>query len=154
LLFLLGDGEVELYKRVISDNKIFDKVIIHSPVDYNEVPKYISICDVGIVPLPNIPDWRYQSPLKLVEYLAMKKPVIATDIPANRELIANNECGIYLSAVNPTAIAAAIAYAYDNKEKLLSCTKSEKIPSVDEYDWVNVARQLKKYICEIELQRK
>ena len=86
VLFLLGNGNESLMRQVIQENKVQDRVIIHAPVDYADVPKYIAIGNIGIVPLPNIPDWRYQSPLKLVEYLAMKKAVIATDIPANREL--------------------------------------------------------------------
>ncbi len=150
IFFMLGGGPaLESYKELIEQNKINNKVLIHPPVDYDQVPRYISICDVAIVPLPDIPDWRYQSPLKLVEYLAMKKPVIATDIPANRGLVGDSECCVYLSSVNPEAIANAIAFTYEHRERLFRSTESEKMPSIKEYDWVNVAQAFENYLYEL-----
>ena len=154
VLFLLGEGPaLPLYKQIIQENKIQDKIIIHPRVDYAEVPKYIAVSDVGIVPLPNIPDWRNQSPLKLVEYLAMKKLVIATDIPANRELMGENECGIYLSSVNPEEIAKAIELAYKRKEKHTICETSENIFPIKDYDWKKVAENFENYLQEFDKAR-
>jgi glycosyltransferase involved in cell wall biosynthesis len=149
VLFLLGSGPgLSLFKKTINENEVGDSVIIHSPVDYTDVPRYIAIGNVGIVPLPDIPDWRYQSPLKLVEYLAMKKPVIVTDIPANREFIKDDKCGIYLSSVNPEEIARAISFVYKNKEELQEFAKSERTIPIKEYDWKTVATKFEEYLQE------
>jgi glycosyltransferase involved in cell wall biosynthesis len=149
VLFLLGSGSVlPLFKQQIQESKIQNRVIIHAPVDYAAVPKYIAVGDIGIVPLPNIPDWRFQSPLKLVEYLAMRKIVIATDIPANREFIGEDKRCIYVSSVDPEEIAKAIAYAYDNRERLRERGLSERTIAIKDYDWKNVAETFESYLQE------
>lgn len=147
VLFLLGSGSA-IYdlERLIWKNKLQENVIIHNAVDYEEVPKYIAMCDVGIVPLPNIPYWRFQLPLKLLEYLAMKKVVIATDIPANRCVIGNENCGIYVSSAKPVEIARAMVYAYENKEKLDEWGSSGwKIVS-KKYTWEKIAKDLENHL--------
>jgi glycosyltransferase involved in cell wall biosynthesis len=149
IFFLLGDGGgLPLFKQIIQENGIQDKIVIHPRVEYNDVPRYIAISDVGIVPLPDIPDWRNQSPLKLVEYLAMKKTVIATDIPANREFIGEDKCGIYLSSVDPEEIAKAIEFAYERKEKLRACEISETTILIKDYDWRKIAEDFESYLRE------
>jgi glycosyltransferase involved in cell wall biosynthesis len=154
LLFLLGSGgALPMYRQIIQENKIQDRVIIHPSVDYADVPKYIAIANVGIVPLPDIRDWRNQSPLKLVEYLAMKKPVIATDIPANRELIGENECGIYISSADPSKIAEAIAFAHDSQKLICKSTESHKAIAIEDYDWKNVAAKFESYLQEFAEKR-
>jgi glycosyltransferase involved in cell wall biosynthesis len=137
-LFLLGAGiGLELYEDLIRESKIEDKVIIHKPVAYSEVPDYIAMADVG-----------NQSPLKLIEYLAMGKTVIATDIPANRELIGDEKCGIYLSSVTPQTIAEAISYAYVNKRELDKWGATGRIIVEEEYDWRRLAKSLESYLNE------
>jgi glycosyltransferase involved in cell wall biosynthesis len=149
IFFLLGNGGgLSLFKQIIQKNRIQDKIVIHPPVEYNDVPKYIAISDVGIVPLPNIPDWRNQSPLKLVEYLAMKKTVIATNIPANREFIGEDKCGIYLSSVDPEEITKAIELAYKRKEEFRACDISETTILIDDYDWRKIAENFESYLKE------
>jgi len=119
-------------------------------VDYAEVPKYIAMCDVGIVPLPDLPYWRFQCPLKLLEYLAMKKVVIVTDIPAHRAIIGKEKCGIYISSVKPIGIAKSITYAYNNKEKLGKWGEIGRTIIKQEYTWEKVARDLENYLLSID----
>lgn len=149
VLFLLGSGSaLPLFEYLIRRNKLQDRVIIHAPVDYVNVPRYIAICDVGIVPLPDIRDWRHQCPLKLIEYLAMEKTVIATDIPANREVIGMDKSGIYVASADPEKIAKAIAYVYDNRGRLKEWGSSGRTIVTKKYDWKKVAENLERYLQE------
>ena len=117
--FLLGTGPLaSRLSALIQKEGLQENVIIANPVGHSEVPKFIGMCDVGIVPLPDHPYWRFQSPLKLLEYLAMEKVVILTDIPAHRAVIGEAKCGIYISSVKPMEIANAIEYVYLNKDSL------------------------------------
>jgi glycosyltransferase involved in cell wall biosynthesis len=151
VLFLLGSGSA-IYdlERLIWKNELQDNVIIHGVVDYEEVPKYIAMCDVGIVPLPDLPYWRHQCPLKLLEYLAMKKVVIVTDIPANRSVIGKEKCGIYVSPVTPTEIAKSIIYAYNNRKNLKEWGESGWRIVNEKYTWEKGARDLENYLSLID----
>jgi glycosyltransferase involved in cell wall biosynthesis len=149
-LFLLGTGSiVSDLKQLIQKEEIRDNVIVHDQVEYSEIPKYIAMCDVGIVPLPNLPYWRFQCPLKLLEYLAMEKVAIVTDIPAHRLIIGTEKCGIYISSVKPIEIAKSILYAYRNKEKLEVWGKSGRTIIEEKYSWEKVAKNFETYLLSI-----
>jgi len=51
---------------------------------------------------------RYTSPLKLFEYLAAGKPIIASDLPALREVLRHEENCLLTPAGDPRALAEAI----------------------------------------------
>jgi len=148
VLFLLGRGVLNL-KDIIRELDLQNMVIVHDAVSYPEVRKYMAMCDVGIVPLPNLSDWRYQSPLNLLECLAMKKAVIATDIPANREILRESKCGIYASSANPEEIAKAIAYAYENRTELRNWGAFGRIIVEKGYSWEKVAENLETYLLKL-----
>jgi glycosyltransferase involved in cell wall biosynthesis len=151
VLFLLGTGPIiSRLKALIQKEDLQDTVIIHDPIDHSEVPKFIGISDVCIVPLPYHPYWRFQSPLKLLEYLAMEKVVIATDIPAHRSVIGEERCGIYISSIEPVEIARAIEYAYLNKENLEEWGKVGREIIREKYTWEKVAKDLENYLSSID----
>jgi glycosyltransferase involved in cell wall biosynthesis len=140
VFFFLGSGTN--LKELIQQKDLQGAVILHDPVPYEEVPKFIGLSDVGIVPLPNTPDWRFQNALNLLEYLAMEKVVLATDIPANRIVVKDEQCCIYIPSANPHEIAKKIEYAYANKDKLADWGKSGRKIIQTEYTWAKVAEKI------------
>lgn len=151
VLFLLGTGPiVPRLKELIQKEELWNNVVVHDRVDYEEVPKYIAMCDIGIVPLPDLSYWRFQSPLKLLEYLAMKKVVIVTDIPAHRSIIGEEKCGVYVSSATPVEIAKSVMYAYQNKEKLDEWAASGRKIIDRKYTWEKVAEDLENYLLSIK----
>jgi glycosyltransferase involved in cell wall biosynthesis len=151
IFFLLGNGPIaNNLKDLIRTKGLKNSVVIHSPVEYVDVPKYIAMSDVCIVPLPNHPYWRFQCPLKLLEYLAMKKVVILTDIPAHRLIIGNESCGIYITSTNPAEIARSIMYVYQNKEKLGEWGAIGRTIIERKYTWEKVAKDLEDYLLSID----
>jgi glycosyltransferase involved in cell wall biosynthesis len=155
VLFLLGTGPmVSKLKQVVQKAGLQEHVIIHDPVNHAEVPRFIEMSDVCIVPLPDHPYWRFQCPLKLLEYLAMEKVVILTDIPAHRAVIGEAKCGVYVSSVNPMEIAEAIEYVYLNKDSLNEQGKIGREIVKKEYTWEKVAGSLENYLLSIYEPRK
>jgi glycosyltransferase involved in cell wall biosynthesis len=149
VLFLLGRGPAETineYNDVIKKNQLQENVFIHDPVDYVDVPKFIEMSTVAIVPLPNHPYWRFQSPLKLLEYLAMEKAVILTEIPAHCSVVGSNPCGIYVSSIAPQDIAKSILYAYQNRSDLAAWGKTGRKVVDENYTWDKMAERLDEYL--------
>jgi glycosyltransferase involved in cell wall biosynthesis len=54
---------------------------------YARMPELIAAADIAIVPFPHTPTTEVCSPVKLFEYLLMRKPVITTDLPGVREAV-------------------------------------------------------------------
>ena len=56
----------------------------HDPVPYTDLPAVAAEADVLVMPYADLPVTRAMQPLKLKEYLATGRPVVATPLPANR----------------------------------------------------------------------
>jgi glycosyltransferase involved in cell wall biosynthesis len=137
------------WNDLVQELNIQDSVIFHGNVRYQDVPSYIAMSDLPIVPLPDHPNWRNQCPLKLLEYLAMEKAAVLTDIPANREIVGKCECGIYTSSVDPEEIAQAITHAYHNRDSLGKWGKVGRGIVEDRYTWEKVAKELLDYLLRL-----
>jgi glycosyltransferase involved in cell wall biosynthesis len=150
VLFLLGGGEaLSAINQVVAENGLEDTVIVTNSVDYTDVPAYIAMCDVGISPLPNIPDWRYQSPLNVLEYLSMGKTVIATDIPAHRQIMGRSKCVFYASSAEPNDIARAISNAYNNRASLNKLGTLGRQIIKERYTWESVSENFDRYLSKL-----
>ena len=154
VLFLLGSPLYSELEELLHKEDLNENVIVHPPVAHEEVPRFVSFGDVCIVPLPDIPRWRFQSPLKLLEYLAMEKAVIVSNIPAHSEVIGTETCGIYLQSVNPSKISESIEYAYSNKHRLTEWGKSGRVIVQKKHTWERSARNLETYLNSIKTASK
>jgi glycosyltransferase involved in cell wall biosynthesis len=154
VLFLLGRGDpslISLLKRKIKESNVEDIVFLHEPVPFNEVPKYISMSDVGLVPLPNSPAWRNQQPNKLLEYMAMKKPIIVSESPAHRLVLGNSNAAIFVSHVVPIELAAAMEYACDNRDKLNQYGETGRDIVSKKFAWKRVNEDFVTYLLNVRL---
>ena len=130
---------------------VAEQIEIIPPVDNNKIPQYIQSCDVGIIPLPpNNEWWRVSVPLKTLEYLAMGKPIIATNIPFHQKIFNIHECGILLKTNNPDDIANAIMFLYNNKEKLIDMGQKGKEIVEKYYTWDHIALDLEQFLSNIQ----
>ena len=73
--------------RALAELRAMPNVHLLGRKSVDLVPHYISACDVCVLPY-RVNEWtRHIDSLKLSEYLACGKPVVATDIPAARQLV-------------------------------------------------------------------
>src|SRR5512132_3603441 len=56
------------------------------PKEFQELPSYLRVIDVGLTPYTQSDFNRASFPLKTLEYLAAGRPVVASDLPAHRWL--------------------------------------------------------------------
>jgi glycosyltransferase involved in cell wall biosynthesis len=119
-LILIGGGKakIELEDLVVKLN-IQENVIFIPRINYEELPEYLARADLGINLPPDLSWWRHQSYLKVMEYIAMGLPVLATDLPCHRNI---SDAIILISDNNPPTIAKAILdyknFSVENKHKL------------------------------------
>jgi dolichol-phosphate mannosyltransferase len=83
---------------------------------YSEMPEFVASCDLAILPFPNTATTRPSSPLKLFEYMAMAKPVIATDLPGVREAV-NDEVVLIRDLDDPALVEAIVRLIDDPHER-------------------------------------
>lgn len=143
-LWMLGDGNDRIrLQKLVSKLGLEDVIIFLDPVPYSQVGEYIAGADACICPLPDEPKWRYQFPLKVVECLAIGKPVIASDILAHRQI----GRGIILyRGDNPQALADAIKKFISLSDVEKEELKREALKTAKNYSWENQAAKIDTFL--------
>lgn len=109
-LLIVGDGAefLSLRQRAI-DLGMSRMVRFTGHVPRESVPTWISAADVCVMPSTNLRNSQIgSSALKLREYLACGRPVVASDIPGAGPYLTENGVGLGVKADDPAAIASAI----------------------------------------------
>ncbi|MEK7083522.1 MAG: glycosyltransferase family 4 protein [Patescibacteria group bacterium] len=88
---------------------------------FTEIPLWLFAADALLVLGTKQNDYSYlhTSPMKLFEYMASRRPIVASGTPANREIVGDGEALLYESD-NPNDLAEKVRYAlshHDDMEK-------------------------------------
>jgi glycosyltransferase involved in cell wall biosynthesis len=73
--------------------------------------RLIAGSSVGVSPLRDIPNYRNSLPTKILEYLGVGVPVVASDLPGTRAIVGELEGVILVSPADPEELAAALTDA-------------------------------------------
>jgi glycosyltransferase involved in cell wall biosynthesis len=111
VLLIVGEGSARKPLEMRIRRNELRKCVVMGPVPYQTVPRIMSSCDVGLVILPDRPCWRNQCPTKLVEFLAMGKPVVASDLPGIRWASGNSPLVTYVKNFKAEELRHAITTA-------------------------------------------
>lgn len=113
VLLLVGDGvDREPVERLIAQHELGERVLITGFVSHDEVPGYLDAFDIGVIP-DHV--W-WTSPLKLFEYGAMRKPVIAARAISVESIAAAGEL-VLIEPRSPFEIAQAIDSLADDASR-------------------------------------
>lgn len=142
----------EEFLYLVKKNGVKEQVEIIPPVEYKKMPYYIQQSDVGIIPLPpNHKSYNISVPLKTLEYLAMEKPIIATNIEFHKKIFEKGNCGILIDSNSPERLSEAISYMYKNKSKFKSMGKIGKKIVEQNHTWdikaLDIEKFLKKFLA-------
>lgn len=78
-------------------------------VPFAQVPAYLAAADVALALLQPIERYVVALPVKLFEYMACSLPVVISDFPPNRAVVAAADCGVLVDPTDVDAVAAALA---------------------------------------------
>ena len=105
-LVVVGDGPARASLEQQADKLgIRELVKFVGPIDRAQIPQYIAAFDIALQPSA-VP---YACPLKLVEYMAMGKAIVAPDQPNIRELIDDGRTGLLFEGDDTRALHSAVS---------------------------------------------
>jgi glycosyltransferase involved in cell wall biosynthesis len=91
-----------------------DALFFAGEVPHLEIPNYIAAADVAIACFEDNKQSRCKSPLKVVEYLAAGKAIVASRLPEVEKMI--DDAGILVTPDNPNQIAEAVTTLLDDDD--------------------------------------
>lgn len=132
---LLNNHDESFIQEKAADVGLNPETIIHKFVPHTQVPDYMGLGDVGLVPFVPVPSKRFGSPIKTSEYLAMGIPIIITqNISDDSDIIEKNGLGSVLRSFDDVALL----------ETVLKLNELIKNPEISEKARA-VARQTKSF---------
>lgn len=104
-LLIVGDGEIRA--ELIDQARrlgVAERVTITGVVPRDRVAAYIRRFDIALQPKVT----KYASPLKIFEYLALAKPIVAPDQPNIREILSHEQQALLFDPDDPDAAGRAV----------------------------------------------
>ena len=147
-LEMAGDISPQSFSAELQELAGWSKVIYRGLIGRRDVARLLGSARAGLVlfqPMPNHVD---AQPNKMFEYMSAGLPVIASDFPLWREIIAGAGCGLLVNPLDPRAIANALRWILEHslEAEVMGKKGQEAVHNI--YNWGRESNQL------IDLYRK
>jgi len=107
-LMIVGDGPLrQSLENLAHKLGLQKRISFTGAVDFEEIPKTLKSLDVLVAPYPYM-DGFYFSPLKIFEYMAAGKPIVASRIGQVAEILEDGENALLVAPEDPKALASAL----------------------------------------------
>ncbi len=143
IVYLVVGGSEEQINKLMEEYN--DKNIIFIPfVENSKIPLFLKASDILVIPNSSKYEIsvKYTSPLKLFEYMASKRPIIASNLPSIREVVSENEV-LFFKADDEKDLASKVEKLIKDinlQNKLIN----NAFDKVKGYSWENRAEKIYK----------
>lgn len=145
-LLIVGGGNQWMKLRAEVMQKKLDQVILKPGVPYAQIPGWIALADLCVVPLPDHPWWRVSSPLKIMEYLAAGKPILLTEMKAHRAVIPDDDDAFYVARAEAEVFAEGIRRAIAERGRFAEMGERGRRKAEADLTWEKQAKVLRNYL--------
>ncbi|MFB6182325.1 MAG: glycosyltransferase [Candidatus Magasanikbacteria bacterium] len=144
VICLVGGRKKEIEK--IKNKYKLNNIILIKRQPHKKIPLYLKAADMLVLPNKkgSKVSKKYTSPMKLFEYMASKKPIIASDIPAITEIL-NKSNSLLIKPNDPKKMAEAIQYISENSNFRKNIS-SKAFQDVKNYTWRNRGKKILNFI--------
>lgn len=130
----------------------WDRVTFVGPLGRAEVARELQEAYAGLVILHPEPNYVASQPVKLFEYMCAGIPVIVSDFPVCREIVAQARCGILVNPLDPVEIAGAMEFLLTHPEEAEEMGQRGFQAIVERYNWANEEKTLLQFYSELFLR--
>lgn len=151
-LLIVGEGDAynEL-EQIREKYGVQDRVILAGKKPYQEIPAYIAASDICLLPAsPDEEIMQHIVPIKMYEYMAMKKPVIATKLPGVMKEFGEDNGVIYVDRPEDVIPKAVELVNNGNLNELGE--KARKF--VERYSWDNITDDFEGILEEVVKEKR
>jgi glycosyltransferase involved in cell wall biosynthesis len=119
-----------------------DSFLFCDRVPSARVPTWVRALDVAVVPSPAVAHFtEYASPLKIFECMAAGTPIVATDLPAHREVLVHARTAWLVQPGSPVSLAEGIAALLSDPDLRQRMASRARV-TVGALDWRHRAERI------------
>jgi len=85
-----------------------ERFVFSGSVPHEQVATEVLKARLGIIPLPSLPKFQHNIPQKLFEFMALRMPVVLSDLPPSRPFVGDGACAVMVDPAEAHAYADAI----------------------------------------------
>ncbi len=128
-----GGNFLPVLKRINELLGLEGKTIFTNFISYGEVPEYIAAAAVCVAAFEDNSITKCKSPLKIVEYMASGKAIVASNVGEVPNMLKN--AGIIVNAGDEHALAEGIIKLLESKRLRAKLGRKARKRSEEEYNW-------------------
>lgn len=128
------DNQIRDY---ITQNALQSWCKLYDARPLSEMPNLVSHCDLPVLPFPNFLAWRVSSPIKLMEYLAMGKPVLVPNMECFTDILDEKSGMVYYYNRDADDVVSELAEAIISRVEKHKFDNSEFIKNQDCINYVS-----------------
>ena len=137
-----GEDDRARIDTLVGQLGLHDRVRITGLVPFRDVRAHLRAASILVLPnSASAISERYTSPLKLFEYLALGRPIVASNLRSIREVLTDERTALLVPPDNPAALASALD-RLDSDRMLAASLGREARALASEYTWDKRARRL------------
>jgi glycosyltransferase involved in cell wall biosynthesis len=149
-LVLVGDGETRpTLEKMIKEQDLKHAVIMTGAVDHHRVPEMLAVADVAVA--PNIPFFGGHggSPLKIFEYMAAGKAIIASGTGQIAEVIHHGHNGLLVKPGDADDLARAMLRLINDPAERARLGRNARQQAVERHSWEHYAKELEQIYLSV-----
>ncbi len=143
-IYFIGGTDKDVRRFKTQNSKLKIKIVGYKP--HSEIPFWLKAADVLVLPnsaKKEISKY-WTSPLKMFEYMASKRPIIASDLPSIREILNENN-SFLVKPDNPERLAKGIESILKNPN-LSAKISNQAFQDVQNYTWQKRAKNILEFL--------
>jgi len=150
---LEDEPDIERLKRLAKDRDLSGNVIFTGYVQPDEVPYYLDLAEILVIPTLDTIMGKYAMPMKIFEYMAAEKAIIASDLDAHRQILRDEETALLVPPGNPKSMANAIESLLKNKRLARDLATRAKSRAYENFTWEHRAWRIEEFYKEVITNR-
>lgn len=140
---IIGTGsKVDEAKKFALKLGVYDRVIFTGYIPHSDLPQYIAAADVCVACFEDNPVTQCKSPLKVAEYLASGKAIVASNIGEIKRMI--GKAGLLVSPGSPLELAKGILKLLEDEELRKNMSLKARQRAEKKYNWRYSAENLER----------
>jgi glycosyltransferase involved in cell wall biosynthesis len=139
---LVGDGELDTELKRSAQDLRLQNIRFHGRADGAALRTLYEKADVFV-----LPSEREGMPLVLLEALAMALPIVATDIPGNRDVVDHGENGIVVPLGTPSALREALLRVTCDTDRYRKMSEASR-RLASNYSWESVGAEFERIYAQ------
>ncbi len=148
-----AEGDLGRLRHMAQTLGVSDRVYFTGMVPVAEVQTALAAADVLVLPTTSTASAdRYTSPLKLFEYLAVGRPIVASDLQATSEVLEDGRNAILVAPSDADALAAGIRRAATDASLATRIARTA-FDDAAEYTWERRAERVDQLLHTVQAGR-